>query len=86
MKNNNLIKFMERCVNAGCVVAPIKLYFDYGHDGEIDESFFKGVFYVAFEYDVAVGPKYFSMIDHMAIGRGAYHKTPEEALEAWLKQ
>ena len=81
------IELMEKCADYGCVVIPVKLYSDWGDDGNIDESKFEGVYYTVLESSslYAVGQDYWIMIDDSQEGRENYYKTPQEAFSAFLE-
>lgn len=78
--------FWERCVDAGCVVVPIKVYSGYV-GGDIHPSTYVGIRYVAMEFsDVAIGPDYWTMIDEAVDGEENFHASPLEALQAFKKR
>lgn len=75
--------FWERCVKAGCVIVPVKVYSGYVN-GDLDESTCLGIRYAALEFgDVAVAPEYWFMIDESSSGSENLHETPIAALETF---
>lgn len=73
--------FWIRCVKAGCVIAPVKVYSQYNDDGNIDGVNFVGIRFAAFSFDSeAVGPEYYIMIETWQAGVDYLYNTPEDAL------
>lgn len=78
--------FDERCLKAGCLVVPIRMYSQYNSSGNVDESSYEGTFYEVFEFDGnAVGPDYYVQIERYVCVKPKY-KTKEEALLAYEKE
>lgn len=78
--------FWERCVVAGCVIAPVPTYSEYV-DGNVEQTKFIGLRYAAFPFnECAVGPDYWIMIDEGQAGLDKLYNTPEAALEAFEKR
>ena len=81
----NLLAFMEKCARHRCVVIPIEVYSGYNND-KVDKSTFVGVFYAVMESGYVVSSDHWSMyIDDSVYSESEYHKTPEEALEWYIK-
>ncbi len=80
--------FWEACIKAGCIIAPVRLYSDWGEDGNIDEAKLIGLRFVAVPCDnssvVASDGAYF-MLDEQVTGAERYHETPQEALDAFAR-
>lgn len=78
--------FDERCLKAGCLIAPIRMYSQYDSSGNVDESSYEGTFYEVFEFDGnAVGPDYYVQIERYCHIKPKY-KTKEAALLAYEKE
>jgi hypothetical protein len=78
-----LTAFFERCVRAGCVVAPVCVYSQWGADGNIDARYFVGLRYAALDLESdVVGPDYYFSIDDGQTGEDRLYLSPEAALVA----
>lgn len=78
--------FWERCVAAGCVVLPVKVYSAYV-DGNLHPSTYLGVRYAALQLDnSAVGPDYWFMIDDGSSGLHSLFDSPQAALDAFERR
>jgi len=75
--------FWQRCIDAYCVVIPVKAYSEWGADGDYDENKLIGIKFVVVrnEYRVVKSDDNFYMIDEMTT---ELHDTPEDALQAWI--
>ena len=79
--------FWVRCVNAQCVVIPVKVYAKYNEKGNLSEADFIGVRFAALPFSHgATGPEYWFMIDEGQSGEKGLYGTPNEALCAYEKQ
>ncbi len=76
--------FWKRCVDAWCVVIPVRIYSQYGKDGNISEEYSEGIKFIALNSDGnAVAPDYWFMIDEQNTELKNYHDSPEAALKAF---
>ncbi len=77
--------FWERCVEVGCVIAPVPVYSGYGPDGNTHPEDFIGIRFVALDFGTdAVGPDYYFGIEEHHSGADVFYETPDEALQAWI--
>ena len=75
--------FVERCLDAGCVVAPVRLYDRYDANGNTTRSVCLGVRYAVFEFhNEAVSPDYYIDIEQCQSGIQKLYATPEAALRS----
>lgn len=78
--------FWQRCAAANCVVAAVRVYSQWGADGNTDEAFYVGIRYWAMEFwNRAAGPDYYVDLEDGRTGLDSLHKTPEAALR-WFEQ
>lgn len=81
----------DLCVRLGCVVVPIRVYSQYGDDGNVSEQYFTGLKFRALPFqEEAVGPDYyFGIEEHVALGDDQldefFHDTPEAAVIAYAR-
>lgn len=75
------MEFWLRCLKAGCVVVPLRVYSRYNAAGNTSEGDFVGLKFVALPFDgEAVGPDFYFGIEHHMSGDYPMFDTPEEAL------
>ena len=76
--------FWNRCIAAQCFVLPVRLYTQYGDDGNLHDEYFVGIRFAALPFEnEAVGDEYWFMIEEGQSGLDKLYKTPEEALQAF---
>ena len=80
MKNND---FWKSCVEAYCVVLPIKLYSGYNSDGNLSDVI--GIKYIAFQFDNGVSlDDFYVDIEERTSDTTMIFDAPEEALSDYV--
>lgn len=73
--------FWQRCVEAKCVIVPLKVYSAYNPEGNLSERDFVGLRFAALPIDPEVaGPDYYFLIEESLGGNYPTFETAEEAL------
>ena len=73
--------FWQRCVDAECVIVPVKVYARFTESGHLSNDDLIGIKYGIIEQEVWVaGPDFYYYISHQDAGPDWMHDTPELAL------
>jgi len=76
--------FWQRCIDANCVIVPLKVYSEWNTEGRISEQNFIGIKFAAIPIDPEVaGPDYYFLVEESLADDYPRFDTPEAALEEY---
>ena len=79
---------MEKCAKHGCVVVPVEVYSGYNEQYNTAPDLLVGVFYTPMPVSDSViisDLGWTVYVDDFTAGESGFYKTPEEALEAYIR-